>query len=1207
MSIYLKNKYIENFIIEYVATGNTITAYYGPGGNIIVPTRINGIVINTIATSVFYYNRTILSVNFGTDCQINQLNLNQFYNCTNLSSIVLPNSITLIGASSFKNCNNLTNIVLPDTLTTIESSLFENCISLTNITLPNSLTTIGNSAFLKCTGLTNITFPNSITKIGMSSFGNCTLLNKITFKGSIPEIIPSSFNNISTNVSIYHYSWSQNDMNNLRAFFSNSILEFVNLDVSTGTTTLPTTTLPTTTLPTTTIPTTTLPTTTLPTTSSLPNYFITLDNKIIRYTGPGGNIIIPTRINGGIINEISYNVFTNNTTILSINFESDSNIQIIRENQFWGCINLTSIVLPNSLTAIDPDLFFGCSKLTDIIFSNSISIIKNHAFDGCSKLDNIVLPNSLSIIEGYVFNGCISLENITWSSNLYSIGNNAFYGCTNLKNIILPNSLTTIGDNIFNMCNKITNITLPNSLTTIGNNAFSNCNLLTNIKFNGSIPTTININSFRPINNNITIYHRSWTQADIYILRTYIDNILEFINMDIIITTQTTTTTIPTTTTTPTTTTPTTTTPTTTTPTTTARTTTTPTTSTIQTTTTLPSVFILNYNIISGYTGLGGNIIIPSIINGVNIKGIGESAFLNKTNIVSIDFDINSEIFIIYDNAFKGCTNLINVILPNEIVSLYSNIFNGCTNLKSVIIPASTITIGSYIFKYCNNLTDITFKGNLPNMQNIDPNAFRNMGPNCNIYHRSWNDDIKNNLRSLSNSILKFINLDPELEVPSPADSLPNPDDSLPNPDDSLTNPANSVSNVPTIPFNNDFILDERNIIEYKGTDEDVIIPSKINGITITTIDNNAFLNSNIVSISFEPNSELEYIMDYSFKDCKKLTTITLPNSLTNIGTLTFSGCTSLTNITLSNNLTKIGAAVFNGCTSLTNITLPNNLSTIGGLSFNGCTNLINIILSNNLTTITNGLFNKCINLKNISLPSSITTINDNAFGYCNNLTNITLPNNITTIGNYIFNRCNKLTNITFEGSIPINISVNAFYRIGSNITIYHHSWNQTDLDNLSKYTDGVFNFIDLDKIATGINRTSSNEVKLDPNVLSSVDNDINIAANKLVQNLYPNTDYKLTQEGSTLYIDIDNNAPSNTTDIVYPLETEQPLNLQAPVTEGFTGITAVVVRFREVDEDAINNLLKLDTSLFTSTNYINYILIGIIILLIIYIFIIKK
>ncbi|MGM9946705.1 leucine-rich repeat domain-containing protein [Floccifex sp.] len=141
-------------------------------------------------------------------------------------------------------------------------------------------------------------------------------------------------------------------------------------------------------------------------------------------------------------------------------------------------------------------------------------------------------------------------------------------------------------------------------------------------------------------------------------------------------------------------------------------------------------------------------------------------------------------------------------------------------------------------------------------------------------------------------------------------------------------------------------------------------------------------------------------------------------NSVTTIGTSAFSGCSSLSNVTIENGIKSIGLCAFLNCEQLTNIIIPASVTLIDDTAFNGCTSLKNIEVEdfNEVYSSVNGiLFNKNqtelirypqgITETSYSIPVSVTSIGGYAFHNCNNLTNITIPNGVTSIGYFAF--CN--------------------------------------------------------------------------------------------------------------------------------------------------------------------------------------------------------
>ena len=245
-----------------------------------------------------------------------------------------------------------------------------------------------------------------------------------------------------------------------------------------------------------------------------------------------------------------------------------------------------------------------------------------------------------------------------------------------------------------------------------------------------------------------------------------------------------------------------------------------------------------------------------------------------------------------------------------------------------------------------------------------------------------------------------------------------------------------------------DFNLTTGTITKYNGTDTVVVIPSKINGVTVTTIGTDAFLGLNITSV-------------------------TIPDSVTEIGANAFAGCTNLTSVTyggdwskltiqsgnpavedavnaqlfdfefILNNtavivtnykykgtaadvtipsrykskpVTAIDHAAFHD-SAVTSVTIPDSVTSIPDDAFAFCSQLTNISIPNSVTFIGFSAFNSCTSLKSITLPSSLSTIQSSAFYNCGNLETIRIPVSVTFIGNYAFAGCPSSMIVTYSGS----------------------------------------------------------------------------------------------------------------------------------------------------------------------------------------------
>ena len=139
-------------------TTGTITKYAESDTVVVIPSKINGVTVETIGHAAFERSA--------------------------VTSVTIPDSVTAIHDGAFANCSQLTNISIPNSVTSIGFSAFEHCTSLKSITLPSSLRSISEALFFGCSQLTTIHIPVSVTSIGNNAFADCPSLMTVTYPGS---------------------------------------------------------------------------------------------------------------------------------------------------------------------------------------------------------------------------------------------------------------------------------------------------------------------------------------------------------------------------------------------------------------------------------------------------------------------------------------------------------------------------------------------------------------------------------------------------------------------------------------------------------------------------------------------------------------------------------------------------------------------------------------------------------------------------------------------------------------------------------------------------------------------------------------------------------------------------------------------------------------------------------------------------------------
>jgi hypothetical protein len=443
---------------------------------------------------------------------------------------------------------------------------------------------------------------------------------------------------------------------------------------------------------------------------------------------------------------------------------------------------------------------------------------------------------------------------------------------------------------------------------------------------------------------------------------------------------------------------------------------------------------------IDGYTGSGGDIAIPAILNGLPVTAIRGLAFYGQTSLTSVT--ISNGVASMGNAAFFGCANVTNVTIPNSMTSIAANAFELCTGLASVAIPAGVTNLGDSVFLSCSGLTAINVNTTNPAYSSTAgvlfdkakatliespeaisgnytvPNTVTNLGDNA-FYGCSnlTGITLDTNLASIQSSAFAYCGGLTSLNLPGGVTNLGLSAllgcSNLAAITVAANNPAFAGVGGVLFDHNHDTLI----LYPPAATTNSYVIPG-----TVTNVAESAFSYCNNLTNVTIPGGVAE-IGSGAFEYCQNLAAIAVPNSVTNLGDMAFYNCTGLMQATVGNGVTSFGLEVFGLCTSATNITLGAGVTNLGSETFLQCSSLGSFTLPGSVTTIGFQAFSDCFNLSSLTLSSNLTTIGDYAFQYCH-LTSLNIPASVTSIGGSVFQACQYLTAINVAANNPAYSSI---------------------------------------------------------------------------------------------------------------------------------------------------------------------------------------
>ncbi len=362
----------------------------------------------------------------GVTYRVTEIDLMAFYDCNDIKSITLPNSITGLVSATFYGCTGelIVNCDIPDNEGSSTGIFYGSKFS--KVTIGEDVRNIGDYAFLGCNSITSLTIQDGVTNIGDGAFSGCSNINSITLPESVTSIGDGAFRDCCSLASTYIPN-SVTDMGGF-AFSGCTGKLTINCDI--------------------------------PDAES--------NNTGAFYNSEFSEIII-----GDEVRDIGKHAFNDCEYLISVDF--GEGVQNIGQGAFEDCAVLNAIILPNSVINIGKNAFYGCDNTASVVLPNSVTNIGENAFYGCAGelLVNCNIPSAVLEDTGVFYNS--NFSKVTIGEDVISIGDNAFNGCVSITSLNLSQYITSIGDYAFSGCYNVESFIIPESVRSLGIQAFANC------------------------------------------------------------------------------------------------------------------------------------------------------------------------------------------------------------------------------------------------------------------------------------------------------------------------------------------------------------------------------------------------------------------------------------------------------------------------------------------------------------------------------------------------------------------------------------------------------------------------------------------------------------------------------------------------------------------------------------------------------------
>ena len=936
--------------------------------------------------------------------------------------------VTKIGNSAFLFAANLTSVSLPDSVTVIEGAAFQLIPTLTSIDLGKGLVTIGPWAFHGAS-LTSLTLPSTLTTLGQGALNANNSLMNITVEGNAPEVGDVAIQGPAGGV--VHLS-----SRDLTGYPSDG-QTWYGYTVARP----------------------------LPFTYTSDGTSVTITGCNV--TCPS-SLTIPASIEGKPVTSIGTSAFRNKVSLDSVTIPSGvtsigsyafafatsltsvtipASVTSIGAAAFRGASALTSVTIPSGVTSIPNYAFAYATSLSSVSIPSSVTSIGAAAFRGASALRSVTIPNGVKSLGEVAF-ASSGLTSVSIPDSVTSVGMSAFEEVTSLTSVRLPAGLVTIPAGMF-FHTGLTSVTIPSSVTAIGFAAFSYSAGLKTVTFQGNAPTAQkDEGGFPPFKriaagatatlssasltgfgaegaswNGLTVVYPDTTAPDAPVLSGAPASLTSSTSASIGFTgedgasfscsvdggdyeacvspmdlsglsvgshsfsvkatdaagntgSE----------------------------------------ASVEWTVSSPPFTYTTDNDQVTITGCSNtcssSVTIPETIEGKSVTAIGDGAFQDATAVTSVS--LPSSLTTIGADAFRN-TSIGAISIPDSVTTIGARAFWDAKSLTEITLPAGLSALDPGLFAFTEKLTSITLPASL---KTIGSNAF-------------WHSGISS------------------ISLPSGLETIDE-------------NAFSDTADLESVSLPSSLVTLGFGAFQNTGKLTSITLPTGLKSVASYAFGGGALTSINV------PEG-VTSIGDSAFRNMPGLETVMLPSTLTHIGANAFRGDGNLASVRFSGNAPTVqsdsddGDVAFSGLAA--NATAELSVASLTGFgddqsSFHGlivkyplpyrysiasdevtitgcngtCPASLTIpasIEGKPVTTIGTAAFRYQFSLHSVTLPASVTAINGWAFK-STGLTSITIPAGVTQIGNGAFINSSSLATVTFLGNAPTVLDSGVFMGVAS-------------------------------------------------------------------------------------------------------------------------------------------------------------------------------